>query len=218
MLLRIDSLTKTYKHFKVLDQFKMKLEINSFNLLTGENGSGKSTLLKCITGFETEYSGRIYINEKAIDHHDISNRLSFGIAYLPQETWLIPDITVKETLDLAFSLRKNDSQNIFLLEYTDFFIPERIKKTKVFHLSLGERRKLEFYLALLFKARIYLLDEPFSNWSQQSKITGMKILRKIIDDKATILMIEHKIETNTESLPFNQIIEIQKSQKTTTQK
>ena len=68
----------------------------------GRNGAGKTTLIKAIMKILKLESGSIQLNNITISNFDTHAMTSFGIGYMPEDRRLIPNLTVKENILLAF--------------------------------------------------------------------------------------------------------------------
>jgi ABC-type multidrug transport system ATPase subunit len=122
--------------------------------LQGRNGSGKSTLLKILFGTLNADILDVRLNSKA---YKPSENIQDGtIAYLPQDSFLPKDITVRNMIPLYF--RDGGEQNRI---YYDPIIA-KIEKQKIGTLSCGESRYLEVLLLCRLPHRFIFLDEPFS--------------------------------------------------------
>ena len=131
----------------------------------GTIGSGKTTLLNLICGIIRPTSGRIYI-----DKYDITklppDKLSalraniFGI--VPQKTNLIPEISIKQNLELPLMLNgiDKDKRNSTVTETLDklglISLSDRLAGT----LSVGEAEIVSIARSMVSDPPILLMDEP----------------------------------------------------------
>lgn len=181
-----------YGKLQILSGVSLKAQPNRITVIVGPNGSGKSTLLKTIAGLTNIYKGQVALDGKIISNlapHEIAR---LGIAYLPQTESTFTQLTVDENFKMAgytvgtedFSERKNRALEIFprLTSYM---------KTKVSHLSGGERQMVAMSMALLRKPHTIMFDEPTANLSP---ILATEVLNTITylakDSGITILLVE----------------------------
>ena len=145
----------------------INFEINSGEIIAakGTIGSGKTTLLNLICGIIRPTSGRIYI-----DKYDItklpSDKLSalraniFGI--VPQKTNLIPEISIKQNLELPLMLngidkvKRNSTVNETLDKLGLISLSDRLAGT----LSVGEAEIVSIARSMVSDPPILLMDEP----------------------------------------------------------
>ena len=192
-LLQIRDLNKNYRKNTILQNITFDLSDQDIVLLKGDNGSGKSTLLKCIIGFEKPEKGEIIFSDTRIEHLASNKRVQLGIGYMPQESFLIPTLTVKQTINLIEKIDHNrlklpkDTKNLF----DQILDLENISEKRIHQLSRGERRKLEFMITFMNKSKLYMLDEPFAGWDKPSKELCLLFLKKIANLECSLLIIEH---------------------------
>ena len=163
-LLTVERVSAGYGNLQILNDISIKAEPNQITVIVGPNGSGKSTLLKTIAGITNIYQGTINLDGRTISKlppHEIAR---LGIAYLPQTDSTFTQLTVTENFKMAgytvatedFDQRKRNVLEMFprLSSYM---------KTKVSHLSGGERQMVAMSMALLRKPNTIMFDEPTAN-------------------------------------------------------
>ena len=140
--------------------FSSKFEIHFSYGMIGSSGCGKTTLLSCILGMDHLESGSI----KVLGHHNVENKrlkASRRIGYMPQETALLDEFTVKETVYFFGHIFEMDTKKInerykmlcTLLELPpdDLFVAQ---------CSGGEKRRVSFAAAIIHEPDLLILDEP----------------------------------------------------------
>ena len=98
-MLKIDSLSKSFKKKTVLDN--VSLEINSGEIIgiVGINGSGKSTMLSILSGIVKADSGTFFFDDQNLRN---TKNLSSIIGYVPQNTVLLEELTGLDNLKLWY--------------------------------------------------------------------------------------------------------------------
>lgn len=125
--------------------------------LLGENGCGKTSFLQVLTGL-LPAQGEIFFNGESWSRLGAEKRARY-MSYLPQESGLLFNLTVKELVELSLSsghLEENKEREIVLkaTEMTDF-------QDRIFHtLSTGERQRAMLARVLCRKSPLVFLDEP----------------------------------------------------------
>jgi lipopolysaccharide export system ATP-binding protein len=182
-VLEIDSVTKHFGNRPVLTDVFLKCYTSDIIGLFGRNGSGKSTFLKILFGTLNCENKFIRINEKKFNKPFMTSGL---INYLPQDNFLLPELSLKKCVDL------------FIDEPTDSFFEDeilsRFKDGKVNSLSGGELRYLELKLILNNKAKFVLLDEPF-NGVDPITINYLIDLIKAHSKNQGIILTDHDYNT-----------------------
>jgi len=188
----VDDVSAGYGKLQILSGVSLKAQPNQITVIVGPNGSGKSTLLKTIAGLTNIYTGQVALDGKIISNlapHEIAR---LGIAYLPQTESTFTQLTVDENFKMAgytigtqdFEERKQRALEIFprLTSYM---------KTRVSHLSGGERQMVAMSMALLRKPNTIMFDEPTANLSP---LLATEVLNTITylakDSDITILLVE----------------------------
>lgn len=134
----------------ILKGVYLKVPAGTICGLFGRNGSGKTTLLKVASGQIQPNSGLTIIDGDRFHKQSKKDRFS-KIAYLPQESMLPPDVTVKTLLASAGRSESDVSDPV-----------RACTDQQVCNLSGGERRLLGVELVLGLDRDYVLLDEPFT--------------------------------------------------------
>lgn len=143
--------------------------------MLGFNGSGKSSTFKCITNevFSDEGNITIFGRELSSDF-DIIRR---NMGYCPQTHALFDHLTVQETFEFYIHLKKSH-HDIDVKQLLQKFGLEKFRNTITSNLSGGNKRKLNFAIALMNHPKLILLDEPSTGVDPESR----RIMWKNIND------------------------------------
>lgn len=147
----LDSIFFKVPELSILEGAYLKAESGLITAIIGRNGSGKSTLLKIAAGQIRATSGITIIDGERIHNKSLYKRFR-KIGYLPQDSMLPSDITVKRIIKSLTILEK----------LADDPLIQKIYNQKVIQLSGGEKRYLEVAILFGFDRKYILLDEPFS--------------------------------------------------------
>lgn len=126
----------------------------------GASGCGKTTLLSCLVGMVAADAGEIRVLDERILPNTIPH-VTTRIGYLPQETALVDELTVKESLYYfgnIFQMDKNklDDRYVMLSDLLD--LPPEF--SKIGTCSGGEQRRVSFAAAMIHDPDLLILDEP----------------------------------------------------------
>ena len=107
--LELQSIVKEFPGVRALGGVSFTLEKGEIHALCGENGAGKSTLIKIVSGFYPAgtFQGTIKLAGRTIELRSIRAAEELGIALIPQELALVPDLSVEENLVLGREPVKN---------------------------------------------------------------------------------------------------------------
>ncbi|MDD3146840.1 MAG: LPS export ABC transporter ATP-binding protein [Candidatus Riflebacteria bacterium] len=160
----VQSVCKTYKGRKVVDNVSLNIRKGEIVGLLGPNGAGKTTTFYMVVGLVKPDSGVVTYNHHEITHKAMYQRARMGIGYLPQEASVFRKLTVRENIWLILEgINISDRERKQRLDklLTDLDIG-RISDSLGYSLSGGERRRVEIARALAAEPSFILLDEPFA--------------------------------------------------------
>ena len=178
---KIKNLYKTYfvckgKNVRAVNNLNLNLEKNENFGLIGFNGSGKTTTFKSITKEIFFDKGQIELFGYNISKSKDFEKLTKIIGYCPQENALFDYLTVEEVLKYFKKLKRkqlfddrNGIDDIDLNKIYDIFGLRKYKNKLTTNLSGGNKRKLNFAIALMNNPKIILLDEPSTGVDPESR-------------------------------------------------
>ena len=170
---KIKNLYKTYfvcrgKNVRAVNNLNLNLEKNEHFGLIGYNGSGKTTTFKSITREIFFDKGTIELFGLNVSKSSDFAKLTKEIGYCPQENALFDYLTVEEVLNFFKNLKKDENQIDINVIYEKFGL-SKYKNKKTVNLSGGNKRKLNFAIALMNNPKIILLDEPSTGVDPESR-------------------------------------------------
>ncbi len=194
-LLRCESLTKAFRHRKVVDQVDVEVRGGEIVGLLGPNGAGKTTIFYMIVGLLRPNGGTISLNKEEITSLPMYMRARKGIGYLPQEPSVFRKLTVEENLmaileTLPISKEERGSRLERLLNELGLM---SLRKQKAFSLSGGERRRVEITRALVLSPSFILLDEPFAGIDPIAVLDIQSIVCQLKSKGIGIIITDHNV-------------------------
>ncbi|HEX9417430.1 MAG TPA: ABC transporter ATP-binding protein [Methylomirabilota bacterium] len=196
-LLAVEDLHAYYGEAHILQGVSLTIAAGEVVTLIGRNGAGKTTTLKSIMGLVPP-RGRISFNGRelaGLATHDIARG---GIAYVPEERRILPNLSVAENLRLGIlgAGRAAAADNGAALEEVLTYFPrlrERYEQQGK-SLSGGEQQMLAIARGLVARPKLMLVDEPTEGLSPLlvESLTG--ILGEINRRGTTILLVEQILE------------------------
>lgn len=191
MSLKLVNVTKKYGKNVVLNNINLELENGIYGLL-GANGVGKTTLFKLISGFLTEYEGKvIYPNLKR------KNEILLG--FLPQNFSGYPHMTIEEFLQYLAHIKCNLEKDIInkeIDEKLDLFGLIELRHKKLKTLSGGQLRRVGLAQAFLLNPKIVMLDEPTTGLDPTERIRFKNYISELRHEQ--IILISTHIVSDLE--------------------
>jgi len=164
--------------------------------LLGRNGAGKSTTLKSIMGIVPVRGGRVMLLGRDIAGQPCDAVARAGVAYVPEERGIIPNLTVGENLRLGVlgSDGRADAAARYAEAFAYFPALEPMVGRRGGLLSGGEQQMLAIARAVVARPALMLVDEPTEGLSPLLVETLVDSLRRISRQGTTILMVEQSVE------------------------
>ena len=162
MSLNVSNLTVHHGAICAVNQVSLAVPTGKLAAIIGSNGAGKTTLLRALSGLNKPTSGVISWMGQAITGEKPENLVRMGISHVSEGKSVIPELTVKENLELGAIWRKNNREMKESMDQVVQIFPrlgERISQRSD-TLSGGERQMLAIGRAIMSKPKLILLDEP----------------------------------------------------------
>jgi lipopolysaccharide export system ATP-binding protein len=195
-VLEAQGLTKIYRGRKVVNDVALRLQQGEIVGLLGPNGAGKTTTFYMIVGLIPPDSGRILVDGQDITKLPMYERARRGIGYLSQEPSIFRKLSVEdnilailETLPLTSSERSERLEKLL-----DELSIKRLRKSKAYALSGGERRRLEITRALVTDPKFMMLDEPFAGVDPIAVHDIQTIVAGLRHRGIGVLISDHNVE------------------------
>jgi branched-chain amino acid transport system ATP-binding protein len=204
-ILTMTGLEKSFGALKATNGVTLDLYPGEIHALIGPNGASNSTLIKQIAGEIRRDAGTIAFEGQPIDVLDAADRARIGLARTFQVSSVAPEMSGLKNVMLAVEAREGRvfrffrpiARDLCLIEAAMAYLYDAgLGERATVHaadLSHGERRQLEFAIALAMKPKVFLTDEPMAGLSPD----GSKRMTAFLDKlrhTAPILLIEHDME------------------------
>jgi len=206
--LAVRDVSVTFGGLRAVDRVSIVAHPGEVVGLIGANGAGKSTLMNAIGGF-TPAEGIVEILGNDVSGRSASTRARVGLGRTFQAARLFPELTVRETIQVALEARGRThllSTALFLpsasrseramasdaSDLIDFLGLGRYADGFVAELSTGTRRIVELAGLLALDAQVLCLDEPTAGVAQRETEAFGPLLKQIQQElHATMIVIEH---------------------------
>jgi ABC-2 type transport system ATP-binding protein len=184
--------TKVYGKFAALQGLSFSVRQGELYGLLGPNGAGKTTAIRIVTGLQRASAGTVQV----LGRGPQEPALRPLVGYMPQETALYQDLTVRENLDLfgrlygiAGAERKRRIDDLLgFVELGDW------AGTVVTNLSGGMKHRTSLAAALLPKPRLLVLDEPTVGVDPELRATFWERFAAMRREGTTIMLTTHYMD------------------------
>ncbi|MBL6649359.1 MAG: LPS export ABC transporter ATP-binding protein [Flavobacteriaceae bacterium] len=196
MKLIADSIYKSYKGKKVVNDVSIEVNQREIVGLLGPNGAGKTTSFYMIVGLIKPDEGRILLNNSDITKFPMYMRAQNGIGYLSQEASIFRKLSIEDNIKAVLELTNlsKQEQNLKLESLLNEFQLQKIRKSRGDLLSGGERRRTEIARALATDPKFILLDEPFAGVDPIAVEDIQKIIFHLKKRNIGILITDHNVQ------------------------
>lgn len=176
-MIEIRDLIKKFNDHYVFNNLNLDIESDKITVILGKSGCGKTTLLRLISNLEKYDSGSIN-----------TNNLKFS--YVFQEPRLFPWLTVFENIQAITNLPSNEIYR--MIRMVDL---EKFSNSYPDELSGGMKSRVSLARAFAYKPNFLLMDEPFSNLDDFTRIKMQEELLKLYNkENVGILFVTHNID------------------------
>jgi len=207
-LLEAKALSVRYDKAQILNGVSLQVDAGELVGLVGPNGAGKSTLLRAVSGlvrFEERMKrgttgdivleGEVRFAGERIDGlapHEIRRR---GLGHCPERRRPFKELTVLENLLAGAYLSRSGAEKDARLEHCFALFPRlRERKGQIAGtLSGGEQQMLATARALMFEAKLLVIDEPSLGLAPKIREELFAAIRKIHAEGVPVLLVEQEV-------------------------
>jgi branched-chain amino acid transport system ATP-binding protein len=194
-ILTVEDVHTYYGEAHILQGVSLRLDEGEVVTLIGRNGAGKTTTLRSIMGIARPSRGRITVRGGDVTRLPTHAIVRRGIAWVPEERRILPNLTVLENLRLGMLGRPDGAAAGAVDEVFDYFprLRERVAQRGRF-LSGGEQQMLAIARGLVARPAVMLVDEPTEGLAPIIVQNLTEILARINQRGTTLLLVEQTLE------------------------
>jgi D-xylose transport system ATP-binding protein len=200
-LLVLDNITKNYGAIQALKGISFSIGKGEVVALLGDNGAGKSTLVKIISGGLEPTSGKMLFEGKEFLAKSPAEAKAAGIETVYQDLSLCTNVDVVAN----FFMGRELTRKVFGIPVLDEKAMEKVVgealanagtripslRTKVEHLSGGQRPAIELNRFVHWGGKLVLLDEPFAALGVDQTRRGLDMIRRVANQGIGVVIITH---------------------------
>ncbi|HEL2383578.1 TPA: ABC transporter ATP-binding protein [Streptococcus suis] len=198
-VIEMRNITKIFGEFVANDHINLHVRRGEIHALLGENGAGKSTLMNMLAGLLEPTSGEIAINGEVVSIDSPSKAAHLGIGMVHQHFMLVDAFTVAENIILGSETTKAGVIDLKkaiaeIKELSERYGLEVDPTAKVADISVGAQQRVEILKTLYRGADLLIFDEPTAVLTPAEIAELLKIMKKLIEEGKSIILITHKLD------------------------
>ncbi|MEY4205314.1 MAG: hypothetical protein RLZZ154_120 [Actinomycetota bacterium] len=198
MPLELRGVSKSFGNLIANDQINLKVGKGEIHAILGENGAGKSTLMNIVYGLLQPDSGEILVDDQTVKIYEPSDAIKHGIGMVHQHFMLIPVFTVAENIALGrekskFGIMSLAEIKTKIKKLSDEFKFEINPDAIIEDLPVGVQQRVEIVKALMYDAKVLILDEPTAVLTPQETDELLNVMKVLKSKGTSIIFITHKL-------------------------
>jgi rhamnose transport system ATP-binding protein len=198
---RLRNVTKRFGGVTAVQDVTFDLRSGEVHALMGENGAGKSTLMKIVHGLYPPDDGALEVNGEVVGFSSPRDAEASGIAMIPQELDLFPELTIAENLFVGRhrprtrwgtldqnAMRAEARQRLRSLG-VDLDVTAELKQ-----LSAANQQIVAIARALVGEARAVVMDEPTASLTEREVQQLFRIISELTSSGVGVVYISHRMD------------------------
>lgn len=211
LLIEAKNVTRRFGGLVAVNDVDLRVTRGQTKSLIGPNGAGKSTLLNLLTGVIPVSKGEILVNGTSIVGRSCYEVASLGLARTFQNVLLFENMTVLENVMVGCHSWTKQGIASGAVRWFGHWKEEAMIRSEAMRqlatvglvaeadlpagsLPFGKQRMLEIARALASRPSLLLLDEPASGLSTRETAELSDLLRRIVEEGMTVLLVDHDMQ------------------------
>jgi len=186
-LAELNGVSKRFGKIVALDGLNLQIRSGELFALLGQNGAGKTTAISLLLGLQQPDAGTALLFGRS--PLEIEARRNIGV--MMQEAALVPELRVREQIELVASYYPGAMTPEAAMQLTH---TESLADRPYGKLSGGQKRQVQFALAICGRPKLLFLDEPTVGLDIQSRELMWNTLRRLVSEGAAIVLTTHYLE------------------------
>lgn len=192
-MLELQGVSAHYGRIAALRGVSIQVDKGQLVALVGSNGAGKTTLLRTISGLQAPSGGRMLFEGRELSKIKAGQRVSAGIAHVPEGRQVFAPLSVEDNLVLGAYSRTDKGAGVrrdIDRIYDIFPVLRDRRKVPAGTLSGGQQQMLAIGRAMMAKPQLMLLDEPSMGLSPLLVSEVFEVIKRLQQEGITILIVE----------------------------
>lgn len=181
--------------FHVLKDITFEVQKGEFATIMGKSGSGKSTLLYILSTMDTDYQGKLYLNEELVTgkhHQELSHLRNQHIGFVFQFHYLLSEFSVLENVMLParkLAIKSDAAIEKDAMEKLEMLNIAHLAKKRASRISGGEKQRVAIARALINNPSILMGDEPTGNLDSYNAENVFQIFKRLKEEQGLSLLV-----------------------------
>ncbi|WP_158764119.1 ABC transporter ATP-binding protein [Mycoplasma sp. NEAQ87857] len=188
-MIKLRNISKSFGKQILYEDLDIDLPENKITFIVGRSGSGKSTLLNIISGMDSDYEGKITINDQEHSKWLTNNHMD----YIFQSFNLLSNIKAIDTIKIANQVINRDITNDDIQELSSkISISNDQLNNTINNLSGGEQQRIAILRSISRDSKIILADEPTGNLDQKNSDFVFELFASLKQGR-TVVIVSHDL-------------------------
>jgi len=199
-LLRLRGVSKNFGPVQALTDVNLDIRAGEVTALIGDNGAGKSVMIKCIAGIHTPDRGEILWDGKPVRIRTPREAAALGIETVYQDLALCNNLDIVQNMFLGRerengifldeeAMEKSAGETLSSLAVTTV----RSIRQPVASLSGGQRQSVAIAKAVLWEAKLVIMDEPTAALGVAQTRMVLDLTRRLAEQGHAALFVSHNM-------------------------
>jgi branched-chain amino acid transport system ATP-binding protein len=208
-ILEVHDLKVSYGGINALKGIDLLINTGELVALIGSNGAGKTTTLKALAGLLHYTAGKLHYAGNSLHHVPSHQRVSAGIALVPEGRGIFARLTVAENLQMGAYIRIDIKQISADLERMYELFPRLSERRAQLAgtLSGGEQQMVAIARALMSRPKLLMLDEPSMGLAPLMVAKIFETIKDISAQGVSILLVEQNAKLALEVAQRGYVLE-----------
>jgi D-xylose transport system ATP-binding protein len=202
-ILRLEGISKSFGPVQALTDVDFEVYAGEVVAFVGDNGAGKSTLIKCISGAHLPDSGKIFVDGEEARIHAPSDATRLGIETVYQDLALCDNLDVVANMFLGREVApaptlgplrelEMEKRSLDVLEGLHVTTIQSVRQ-RVASLSGGQRQSVAISRAVMWRAKVVILDEPTAALGVAQTAQVLALIRRLREQGLGVVVITHNL-------------------------